>query len=383
MDQIDLLPLLQGWPEFLQHIIIDIFPFAVALLIILILRALMTAILLRPMRALVGRSSADIDDKLLEASVSPLRIGVVGLSLILVTFLFSFDAPVEDLATTVGRALMIAALFYALARWFEVFSLQPEALARVTGWAIPERLLPFLNTLLKWLIIALGAIFVLQELNFDVAALIASLGVVGIGISLASQNTVSNMFGFAAIVSDNPFKVGDFIRTPDITGIVENVGVRSTRVRQLDQALITVPNNALTDAVVVNLSRMEKRRLDVTLTFTYSTTTQQMRDVVRRIRELLENTDDIDPESVMVHFVDFNSSSLDVRVICQVLLPDFREFTAKKEAIFLEIMAIVESLGIDFAFPSRSLYIESAPASAASQAPADEEEAADPASAQI
>ncbi len=382
MDQIDLLPLLQGWPEFLQHIIIDIFPFAVALLIILILRALMTAILLRPMRALVGRSSADIDDKLLEASVSPLRIGVVGLSLILVTFLFSFDAPVEDLATTVGRALMIAALFYALARWFEVFSLQPEALARVTGWAIPERLLPFLNTLLKWLIIALGAIFVLQELNFDVAALIASLGVVGIGISLASQNTVSNMFGFAAIVSDNPFKVGDFIRTPDITGIVENVGVRSTRVRQLDQALITVPNNALTDAVVVNLSRMEKRRLDVTLTFTYSTSTQQMRDVVRRIRELLENTDDIDPESVMVHFVDFNSSSLDVRVICQVLLPDFRKFTAKKEAIFLEIMAIVESLGIDFAFPSRSLYIESTPERAASQAPADEEEAADPASAQ-
>ena len=183
------------------------------------------------------------------------------------------------------------------------------------------------------------------------------------------------MFGFAAIVSDNPFKVGDFIRTPDITGIVENVGVRSTRVRQLDQALITVPNNALTDAVVVNLSRMEKRRLDVTLTFTYSTTAQQMRDVVQRIRELLESTEDVDPETVIVHFVDFSASSLDVRVICQVLLPDFREFTAKKEAVFLEIMAIVESLGIDFAFPSQSLYIESTPESAAGQAQADDDAA--------
>ena len=375
MDVLDLLPFLREQPEYIQRLAIDIFPFLAALLLIVALRWLLTWVLLRPLRGLVGRSSSDIDDRLLEASVSPVRLAVVGMSLILVTFVFSFDTAVEDLATTIGRATVIAGFFFGVVRWFEAISLQPEAFARLTGWTIPERLLPFLNTLIKWLIIALGAIFVLQELNFDVAALIASLGVVGIGISLASQNTVSNMFGFAAIVSDNPFKVGDFIRTPDITGIVENVGVRSTRVRQLDQALITVPNNALTDAVVVNLSRMEKRRLDVTLTFTYSTTAQQMRDVVQAIRELLENTDDVDPETVMVHFVDFNASSLDVRVICQVLLPAFGEFIAKKEAVFLDIMAIVESLGIDFAFPSHSLYIESTPESAADHERVDEEAA--------
>ena len=135
---------------------------------------------------------------------------------------------------------------------------------------------------------ALGAIFILQELSFDVAALIASLGVVGLGISLASQDTVSNMFGFAAIVSDNPFKVGDYIKTPAVTGVVESVGVRSTRVRQLDQALVTVPNNLLTNAVVLNWARLEKRRLDVTLNFTYSTSADQMRAVVAGIRELLE-----------------------------------------------------------------------------------------------
>ncbi len=381
MDLLDLLPFLREQPQYIQRIAIDMVPFLAALLLIVVLRWLLTWILLRPLRAVVNRSSSDIDDRLLEASVSPMRLAVIGFSLILVTFVFSFDAQVKNIAVTIGRALLISAVFFGVVRWFEVLTLRPDAFARLTGWSIPERLLPFLNTVVKFLIIALGVIFVLQELQFDVAALIASLGVVGIGISLASQNTVSNMFGFAAIVSDNPFKVGDFIRTPDITGIVENVGVRSTRVRQLDQALITVPNNALTDAVVVNLSRMEKRRLDVTLTFTYSTTAQQMRAVVQRIRELLETYDDIDSETVMVHFVDFNSSSLDVRVICQVLLPDFREFTAKKEAVFLDIMGIVESLGISFAFPSRSLYIESTPESIAEQAQADEG-AADSAAAQ-
>ena len=361
MNQVDLLPMLAGYPEIVQRIVIDVFPFVVALLIIVLLRWLLTAILLRPLRYIVRRSTSEIDDRLLDACVSPLRLAVVGLSLILVTEIFAFDVEVEQLAQTVARGVLVASVFYAIVRWFEVVSLQPEAFRRVTGWTIPERLLPFLNTVVKFLIIALGAIFVLQELQFDVAALIASLGVIGIGISLASQDTVGNMFGFAAIVTDDPFKVGDFITTPAVTGIVESVGVRATRVRQLDQVLVTVPNNLLTNAAVLNRSRLEKRRLDATLTFTYSTSLDQLRAVVAEIREMLENTEDVDPESVIVHFVAFDSSSLNVRVICQVLLSDWREFTAKQENVFLDIMGIVEGLGIDFAFPSQSIYIESAP----------------------
>lgn len=361
MNLVDLLPMLAGYPEFVQRIVIDVFPFVVALLIIVLLRWLLTAILLRPLRYIVRRSASDLDDRLLDACVSPLRLAVVGFSLFLVTEIFAFDVEVEQLARTVARGVLVASVFFAIVRWFEVLSLQPEAFHRVTGWTIPERLLPFLNTVVKFLIIALGAIFVLQELQFDVAALIASLGVIGIGISLASQDTVGNMFGFAAIVTDNPFKVGDFITTPAVTGIVESVGVRATRVRQLDQALVTVPNNLLTNAAVLNRTRLEKRRLDATLTFTYSTSSDQLRAVVAEIRDLLQNTEDVDPESVIVHFVGFSSSSLDVRVICQVLLSDWREFTAKQEEVFLEIMGVVERLGIEFAFPSRSIYIESAP----------------------
>lgn len=363
MDQVNLLLLLEGQPEIVQRLIIDIVPFAVALLIILLLRWLLTAILLRPLRYFAGRSSSDIDDRLLEASVSPLRLAVVGFSLFFVTELFAFDTAVEDLARTVARAVVVSSVFFALLNCFDVLSLQPEVFRRITGWTIPERLLPFLNTVVKFLIIAIGAIFVLQELQFDVAALIASLGVIGLGVSLASQDTVSNMFGFAAIVSDNPFKVGDFITTPTVTGIVESVGVRSTRVRQLDQALVTVPNNLLTNAAVLNRSRLEKRRLDATLTFTYSTSADQLRAVVQEIRELLQRQENIDADSVIVHFVDFADSSLNVRVICQVLLADWREFTALREAVFLDIMGIVEGLSIEFAFPSRSIYIESLPES--------------------
>ena len=364
IDLREWLPFLADLPEFAQRILLDLFPFLFAALVIWLLRWLLTRLLLKPLRIVVSRSESQLDDSLVEACISPLRVAVVGFSLILVAALFSFSAEVVQIAQAVGRSLLIGAVFFALIRIFEVVSLQPMAFERLTGITIPERLLPFLNTLLKFLILALGAIFILQELNFDVAALIASLGVVGIGISLASQNTVSNMFGFAAIVSDNPFKVGDFIRTPAVTGIVEAVGVRATRIRQLDQALVSVPNHLLTDAVVVNLSRMQKRRLDLTLSFTYSTTTQQMRALLEEIRVLLQNTDEVDTDSILVHFVDMSASSLDVRVICQVLNPDFRQFMARKESLFLEIMGIAERLGIEFAFPSQSLYIESLPGAA-------------------
>ncbi len=372
IDLREWLPFLADLPEFAQRILLDLFPFLFAAIVIWLLRWLLTWLLLKPLRIAVSRTESQLDDSLVEACISPLRVAVVGFALILVAGLFSFSAEVVQIAQAVGRSLLIGAVFFALMRIFEVISLQPAAFERLTGITIPERLLPFLNTLLKFLILALGAIFILQEFNFDVAALIASLGVVGIGISLASQNTVSNMFGFAAIVSDNPFKVGDFIRTPAVSGIVESVGVRATRIRQLDQALVSVPNHLLTDAIVVNWSRMQKRRLDLTLAFTYSTSSEQMRALLDDVRALLESRDEIATDSVMVFFNDMNTSSLDVRIICQVLDKDFRAFNSLKETLFLEIMGIAERLEVSFAFPSQSLYIESLPGASVPDKPAAE-----------
>ncbi|MCY4072681.1 MAG: mechanosensitive ion channel [Chloroflexi bacterium] len=358
MDLLATLQFLENQPPLVKDIIVNLLLIIICILIVVILRWVLTAIIFRPLRIVVRRTQTEVDDELLNQSLTPVRIAVVGLGIIFTVNLFQFGPEVQQIAETVGRSLIIGSVFFALIRMFQVVSLHPAFFRQITGLTIPDRLLPFLNTVVKYVIIALGAIFILQELNFDVAALIASLGVVGIGISLASQDTVGNLFGFAAIVSDNPFKVGDFIRTPDVTGIVEQVGMRSTRIRQLDQVLVTVPNNLLTNAVVMNLSRLEKRRFDVTLTFTYSTKSTQLRAVVEAIRELLLKTDDIDPESVIVHFVDFSSSSLDVRIICQILLADWREYTALKETLLLEIMGIAEDLDISFAFPSRSIYIE-------------------------
>lgn len=361
MDIAKQLPFLNDLPPFLQDIVLNLVLFVIAIILILILRQVLTIIIIRPFRSIAHRTNTGIDDHLIDQILPPLRIAVVGISLIITVNLFNFGAEVQQIAETIARTLIIGSGFYTLVKLFNIVSLRPEVFRRVTGLTIPERLLPFLNTVVKYLIIALGAIFILQELNFDVAALIASLGVVGIGISLASQDTVANLFGFAAIVTDNPFEVGDFIKAPDVSGTVEHVGMRSTRVRQLDQALVTVPNNLLTNAVVLNWSRLEKRRINFTIGLTYDSTAQQIRALVHHIRELLKNAENVDPETVVVHFVEFGGSSLDVLVVCQVLLADWGEFTARKEELYLDIMEIVEQLGLGFAFPSQSVYIENMP----------------------
>ena len=360
MDLIAQLAFLDDLPPVARDIVLNLILLMVAVLLTLLLRRVLTLILVRPLRVLAGRTGAETDDMLLDAIMSPARLAIMGLALIITVNLLNFGSEIQQIVETLARALMIGAVFYAAIKAFNMVSLQPALFKQVTGLTIPERMLPFLNTVVKYLIIALGLIFILQELHFDVTALIASLGVVGVGVSLASQNTVANLFGFAAIVTDNPFKVGDFIKTPNVTGIVEEVGMRSTRVRQLDQALVTVPNNLLTNAIVLNWSRLQKRRLNFTLTLTYSTTSAQMQALVQDIRELLQNTDDVDSDSVIVHFVDFSASSLDVLVICQVMLADWRQFTALKEKLYLNIMDMIEQRGLQFAFPSQSVYIEHA-----------------------
>jgi len=239
-----------------------------------------------------------------------------------------------------------------------VIGLNTSTVQSVIGISIEERLLPFIRTLFKMVIVVMGTMIILQEFGYDVTGLVASFGVVGLAFSLAAKDTAANIFGFTAIVSDNPFQVGDYIVTDSFSGVVEHVGVRSTRVRKLDQALVTVPNSQLTDAAVTNWSRLVKRRLDFYIGLTYDTTPTQMRDVLQQLRDMLKARESVDSESVIVHFVEFADSSLNIRIIAYLLLADWGEYTAEVEQINLEIMEIVAHLGLGFAFPSQSIYIE-------------------------
>ena len=333
----------------------------VAILAIWLVQRVLILLLTKPMRRVVARTSMEWDDGLANLIRQPVRYIMFGIALIVGVRILDFNVAVVDFATRLSRTLIIASVFVALLKTVDLFGLSARRLFRLTGVVIEDQLLPFIRTAIKLIVIALTLVIIIQEWGYDVSGLIAGLGLGGLAFSLAAKDTVENLFGFSTIVGDQPFVVGEFIVTPEVMGTVEKVGLRSTRIRQLDQALVMVPNNRMANSVVSNWSRLTRRWIQFTFGVTYTTVPEQMEQLIERIQAMLSQREHVDPETIQVIFTDFSDSSLDVLVRCYVDLLDWYDWMKEKEAVNLEVMRIVADLGLSMAFPSRSLYVESVP----------------------
>lgn len=320
-------------------------------------RALFRLILPR-LRRLARSTTTEADDVLLDTVRVPVQLLVWALAVAAASTILWVEPPA--FATNLTRTLVIVAAFAALYKGIGLIMRSARGLAAITGIHLDEQLLPFLRTMLKALVVILAILTVLGEWQYDIGGLIAGLGVSGLAVALAAENTVANVFGFATIVGDRPLAVGEYISTPDVTGTVEHVGFRTTRIRQLDRALVTIPNSKLAGSVVTNWSRLTQRRLDMTIGLTYSTTSAQMRQLLQRLEALLRSRESIAGDTVNVLFTGFGDSALNVRLIAYVQLPDWMAFMKEQQEIMLQVMDIVAEMGLSFAFPSRSIYIEQA-----------------------
>lgn len=219
----------------------------------------------------------------------------------------------------------------------------------------------FFITFLRLIILLIALINILTTWGINVNGFIASLGLMGMALALAAKDTASHFFGSVMIFTDAPFKIGDWIKTPDVEGVVEEIGMRSTKIRTFAKALVTVPNAMLANAAVLNWSRMNKRRIKMTLGLTYSTTSQQMRAILTQIRQHLAEHEDIDQETIYVNFTEFNDSSLGIFCYFFTKTTNWGEYMQVRENINLDLMHIVEQNGASFAYPSQSLYVEQLP----------------------
>lgn len=226
------------------------------------------------------------------------------------------------------------------------------------GKELSEDITNFLIKTLKFLIISIGFVAIMNVWGYNISGFLASLGLVGMALALAAKDTASNLFGSLVIFSDRPFKIGDWIMTPDVEGIVEEIGIRSTKIRTFAQAIVTVPNAVLANSAILNWSRMGKRRVKMSIGLTYSTTAFQMQTIVKEIRRMLEHHDDIHQETIFIYFTDFQDSSLGIFCYFFTQTTNWGEYMSVREDVNLKIMEIVEKNNASFAFPSRSIYIE-------------------------
>lgn len=351
---------------FLARILLVLVTFGV----IWLLRNAVAWLLARPLKALLRRVRAEEADTVIRSVVMmPVRYLLLALAVIMSARFLELASPLLDFAENLSRTLVIIAIAVFIFRLVNTLVISPRSLFMFTGINIDNALLPFIRTGVSIVVIAIMLVIILQVWGYDVTGLVAGLGLGGLAFSLAAQDLLSNLFGFAAVVSDRPLVVGEYIKTPDVEGIVEEVGIRSTRIRQLDQAVVYVPNSKLAAGTVLNWSRLSKRRVDFTLGVEYTTTADQMEGLLKAIREMLATRQTVDATSVVVYFIEFAESSLNILVRCYVKLSDWTAFTAEKEAILLEVMRLLEKHGISVAFPSQTVYYQSTDGTTMSSTP--------------
>jgi len=220
------------------------------------------------------------------------------------------------------------------------------------------RFVPIIMKLLKAILLFIAITGFLQSQGYSVSSILAGFGIGGIAVGMAAKDALANIFGSIEILSDHVYKVGDYVKINDIEGWVEDINIRSTKIRDLDNYLTSIPNNVAANAVVVNVSRAKKRFINVTFGVTYSTTG----DSITKAKEILKNCalahKEIHKEfTVAVH--DLGESSINIRFRGYVKSGSYDKFLKVRGEYLEDVLAKFRAENIDFAFPSHSVYIES------------------------
>ncbi len=271
--------------------------------------------------------------------------------------IMGFPAPVVDFINKVFRISNIVLITWALVN-FTPFITSTVIKMEETNKRANAVAIKFIANVLKVIIIALAVVVIISELGYNITGLITGLGLGGLTFSLAAQSTASNLFAGFSIVADKPFDVGDYIVTPSLEGTVEDITMRSTRVRTVADTVVVIPNSKLVDEPITNATRMNKRYVDMTIGLTYDADAATLRNVIEDIKSMLEAHLEIQQDRILVAFKGFGDSSQDIRVIYFTKTTALDPSLRVQEDINFKIKDIVEKNGASFAFPSVSIYEE-------------------------
>jgi small-conductance mechanosensitive channel len=219
-----------------------------------------------------------------------------------------------------------------------------------------ENKIALMNSVMRFLIWIFGGLFILSNIGIDITSVMAGLGIGGIAFAFAIQNILSDLFSSFAIYLDKPFEIGDFIVLGEHMGIVEKIGIKTTRIRSLQGEEIVIANRELTSARIQNFKKMKKRRSLFTVSVGYNTTTQQIEKINQGIEKIITSKNEV--EFDRVHFIKFNDFSLDFEVSYYVLSGDFVKFLDIQQDILIDIKKMFEKEKIEIPFPTQTLHIK-------------------------
>lgn len=313
----------------------------------------------RVIQKITAKTKNRLDDILFKMLQAPFLLGTMLLAIWIAINQLTINKETVLFISNTYRFLVAINITWFMVRLTNAIIieyLQPIAEDNDSFKRFDKTVFPFVRRTILTFIWIIGVVMALGNIGVDVKALLAGLGIGGLAFALAAQDTLKNVLGGITIFFDRPFRVGDRIVLDKYDGFVEDIGIRSTRIRTLERKLVTVPNYKIVDAYIENVSEEPMRRVLTKLGLTYDTSPEKMKLAVQILKDMPQKVSLIDPKDVYVFFSDFGDFSLGITFI----------YFIKKESDILdtiskvnfEILESYNSNGLDFAFPTQTIHVE-------------------------
>jgi MscS family membrane protein len=329
----------------------------IIIVLAIVLRHVITNIIFFYLKKLAEKTETTLDDKLFPALEGPTAALVMVLGIYAALTVLQLSENGDAILNTCGKIAVLAVIIWGIIRAGGAVLDHAEEIAHSRQMTVATFMPLIKKTLLVFAII-LGVLFIAESLGAKVGVLLGSLGIGGLALALAAQDMIANLFGSFVVVMDQPFRVGDTIKVGAFTGTVEDIGLRSTKVRLVDKSLAVIPNRSVASESITNLARFTQRRVEQVIGLTYDTTPEQMTEIVGEFKKIITAEADVDPASVMVFFRDYSASSLDIWVVYVTKTPDFQSAMRLRERLNLAMMRAVTARGLSFAFPTQTIQLD-------------------------
>lgn len=296
------------------------------------------------------------------AFYTPLKIffTILGVYIAVVFLKKPLNLPdnVMEIVTKAFQIISVLAFAKALASSFTTKSSLIKRIRKSWKNDVEDSMLEFALKVTRVIIylIALFIIFAILQINLN--GLVAGIGIGGIIVTLAAQDTAKNIFGGIVLFIDKPFNVGDWIQTPNYEGTVEDMTFRTTRIRNFENSVVNIPNSTIADSAIINWSKMEKRRYKFSLSFPLDTTAEQMEIISNRIKEMLIKEPQVIDDDIIISFENITDNGLSLLVYMFVVPTGYNDYIMLKDKINKNIINILHNLGVELSYPSTSVYIE-------------------------
>lgn len=338
--------------------IIEILFFVLCLLIAFILRGFFANIIVKKLKKIVIKTGTKLDDNIFEFLIPPLQLLPIVFIFLFLTFNLDFDIKISAYIEKINKSLITIFIFWFIHQLLVPVSVSFNKLEEIFSKA----LVLWLTRSLRYIVIFLGAVGILETWGIKIGPIIAGLGLFGVAVALGAQDFFKNLISGISIIFEKNFNISDVVEIPGhVIGTVEHIGFRSTLIRKFDSTPVSIPNYIFSETSIINLSQRPHRRIKWIVGLTYDSSVDQLKEICSQINDYISNEDSFminETYKVHIRVEKFNDSSIDLLINVFTKTNSWDEYIIVREKLLFEIKKVVESSKSSFAFPSSTIYLE-------------------------